>query len=49
MQGQGGGAPMWSIAVHWVHKFCGFLGGSGQGQPPSVFCLEPPYLSYKAI
>ena len=32
MQGQGGGALTWSVAVHWVHKLWGFLGGAGQGQ-----------------
>ena len=49
MQGQGGGVPMWSIAVHWVCSLWGFLGGSGQGQPLPVFCPGPPSVSYKAI
>ena len=30
---QGGGAPTWSVAVHWVGWPCGFPGGAGQGQP----------------
>ena len=42
MQGQGGDALMWSVAVH-----LGFQGGTGQGQPPPVFSLRPPCLSYK--
>ena len=25
MQGQGGGTPTWSVAVHWVHWPWGFL------------------------
>ena len=37
MQGQGGGAPTWSVGVHWVGWPCGFPGGAGQGQPPPVF------------
>ena len=47
LQGEGGGAPMWSVAVHWVHWPWGFLGGAGQGQTLPVFCLGPPYLNYK--
>ena len=46
MQRQGGGSPKWTVAVHWVHRLWGFLGGAGQGQPPTVFCLGPPCLSY---
>ena len=49
MQGQGGGAPMWSIAVHWVHGLLGLPGGAGQGQPTSSVCLGKPYKSYKPI
>ena len=49
MQEKGGGALMWSVAVHRVHWLWGFKGGAGQGQPASVFCLGPPCLSYKAI
>ena len=49
MQGQDGGALTWSIAVHWVFWPWGFLGGAGQDQPPPVFCMGPPCLSYKAI
>ena len=41
VQGQGGGAQMWSGAVHWVHRPWGFLDGTGQGQPPLVFCPGP--------
>ena len=47
MQGQGAGAPTWSVAVHWVHWPWGFPGSAGQGQPPPVFCLGPPCLSLK--
>ena len=49
MQEQGGGALTWSVAVHWVSWPWCFLGSAGQGQPPPVFGLEPPCLSYKAI
>ena len=49
MQGQGGGGLMWSVGVHWVHWPWSFLGDAGQGQALSVFCLGPPFLSYKAI
>ena len=47
--GQGGGAPIWSVVVHRVHRLWGFQGGAGQGQPPLVFCLGPLCMSYKAI
>ena len=47
--GQGGGALMWSIVVHWVHRLWDILGGAGQGEPRPVFCWGPPCLSYKAI
>ena len=40
---------MWSVAVHWVHRLWGFLGGAGQGQPPPVFFPGPSCMSYKAI
>ena len=40
---------MWSVAVHWLCRLWGFLGGAGQGQPLTVFCLGPPCMSYKAI
>ena len=46
VQGQGSGAPMWSVAVHWVRWPWGFPGGAGQAQPPPVFCLGPPCLSW---
>ena len=49
VQGQGGGAPMWSVAVLWVCRVCGFLDDSGKGQPQPMFCLEQPCLSYRAI
>ena len=49
MQGQGGGAPAWSVAVHWVRWPWSFLGGAGQDQPPPVFFPGPPCLSYTAI
>ena len=49
VQGQDDVTQMWSVAVHWVHWPWGFPGGAGQGQPPSVFSLEPPCMSYKAI
>ena len=49
MQGQGGGALMWSVAVHWVCRLWGFLAGAGKGQPPPVFCLGPLGVSYKVI
>ena len=29
-----------------MHNLWGFLGGAGQGQPPPVFCLGPPCLSW---
>ena len=35
VQQQVGGAPMWSVAAHWVHCPWGFLGGAGQGHPPT--------------
>ena len=47
MQGQAGGAPMWSVAISWLWRLWGFLGSSGQGQPSPVFYLGPPYLSHK--
>ena len=49
MQGQGVGALMWSEAIHWVCRPWGFPGGADQGQPPPVFLLGPPCLSYKTI
>ena len=49
MQGQNGGAPMWSVAVHWVPRFWGYPGGAGQGQLSLVFFPGPPCMSYKAI
>ena len=33
MQGQGGGASVWSVAVHWVCWPWGLPGGAGEGQP----------------
>ena len=47
MQGQAGGAPTWSVVVHWVCWPWGFPGGTGQDQPPPVSCPEPPCLNYK--
>ena len=47
MQGQGGGAPKWSVTVHWVHWPWDFPGGAGQDQPPLVFCPGLPFLSHK--
>ena len=47
MQGQGGSALTWSVAVHWVHWPWGFLGSAGQNRPSLVFCLGPPCLSLK--
>ena len=41
MQGQGGGAPMWSVAVHCACGDWGFPGGAGQGQSPPVFAWGP--------
>ena len=38
MQGQGGGAPVWFVAAHWVLRLWGFLGSTDQVQPPPVFC-----------
>ena len=49
MQGQGSGAPTWSLPVHWMRWPWGSLGGEGQGQPPPVFCSGPLCLSYKAV
>ena len=49
MQRQGGGALVWSVAVHWVHRLWGFQGGAGQGQPVPMFHPGPPSMSYKAI
>ena len=39
MQGKSGGAPMWFVAVHWVCRSWGFLGGAGQGHPTT--CVLP--------
>ena len=41
-QGQGGQAPVWSVAVHWVHWPFSFPGGAGQGQPTPVLCPGHP-------
>ena len=49
MQRQGGGAPTWSVAVHWVCRLWGFPGGADQGQPLPVFCPGAASISYKAI
>ena len=40
---------MWSEAVHSVHWLRGFLKGAGKGQPPPVFSLGLPGMSYTAI
>ena len=42
MQGQDGGALMWSVAVQWVCRPWGFLGSAGHVQPPPLFCLGHP-------
>ena len=47
MHGQGGGAPAWSIAVHWVRWPLGFLGSEEQGQLPPAFFLGPPCIAIK--
>ena len=49
MQGQGGDALTWSVAVHWLCWPWDFLSGTGQGQPPPMICPEAPFLTYKAI
>ena len=38
MHRQVGGAQTWSVAVHWVCRFWGFIGGVGQGQPQPATC-----------
>ena len=38
MQGKGGGAPLWSVAVHWVCRLWSLLGSARQDQLPPVFC-----------
>ena len=43
-----GGVSTWS-ELYRVHWFWGVLGGIGQGQLLSVFCLGPPGMSNKAI
>ena len=48
MQGKGGGAASWSVAVCWVCWPWSFLGGAGQGQLPPVFFPGPPCLIYRA-
>ena len=51
MQGQGGGALIWSVTVHWVYWPWGFPGGASQSQPQPVFCpgllpeLEPSQMT----
>ena len=47
MQGQGGGALMLSVVVHWMCRPLDFPGGAGQGLPPPVFFSWPPCMSYK--
>ena len=47
VQGQGGAAPVWSVAVHWVCWPWGFPGGAGQGQPLPVSCLRHPSWAIK--
>ena len=47
VQGQGGGAPKWSVAVHWVYRLWGFLSGAGQGQPQLCFALGHPTCAIK--
>ena len=50
VQGQGGGAPTWSVAVHWVHWLWGFPSDAGQGQTLLVFFPGLTCLSlYKTI
>ena len=38
---------MWPVAVHWVYCPWGFLDDADHCQPPPVFRLGPPCLSYK--
>ena len=47
MQGQGGGAPVWSVAIHWVQRLWAAPGGIGQGQPPPMFVPGYSDLSIK--
>ena len=42
MQGQGGSALMWFVAVHWVHWPWDFPGGTDRGQPPLCFAQDQP-------
>ena len=49
VQGQGSGALMWVVAVHWVRWPWSFSGSKGQGQPWLGFCLGPRFLKYKCL
>ena len=40
---------MWYEAIHWVCWLWGLPGGTRQGQPLLVPCLEAPGISYKVI
>ena len=45
MQGQGGDAPRWSIAIHWVCWPWGLLGDTA----PTCVLSKAPCLSCKSI
>ena len=47
MQGQGGGALTWPVAVHWVCRLSSFLDGAGQGQPHLCFPWDHPTWAIK--
>ena len=47
MQGQGGGAPMWSIALHWVHRPLGFPGAQAKVSPHLCFAWGHPTRAIK--
>ena len=35
--GQSNGAPVWSVALHWVSRLRAFPGGASLGQPPPFY------------
>ena len=43
--GQDGGAPMWSVVVHWVRRFWDFLGDAAPRSAPT--CVPPVATLYK--
>ena len=47
MQGQGGSAPMWSIALHWVHRPLGFPGAQAKVSPHLCFAWGHPTRAIK--